>query len=202
MTNTTAPAPSASHVLDVYKSATPEQIESGLAWYADALKIADALAAKYGVAPRVAAGIIAALSPMNSWGANLNLAARFLDAGGLHSGYLGGGLAKARAILAGEHPLDVLTSDKVQNFYLCIVSAGLDVDAVCVDRHAYSIAVNERTVEVPGLSAKRYNALANVYREAASALGIAPAQVQAVTWVAWRSRYWSDGAWDGTTVTA
>jgi hypothetical protein len=197
MTNTeTLPTPSAANVIDVYRSATPDQLAAGLGWYADARRIADAFAVKYGVTREQAAGVIAALSPLNSWGANINLAGRFLEAGGLHAGYLGKMLAKGRAILGGTEPLDVLTSDKIRNFYLCIISAG-QTEAVCVDRHAYSIAVAERTVNVPSLGKRRYAALAATYTEAALELGVTAAQVQAVTWVAWRARYWNEGAFDG-----
>src|SRR6478735_1435152 len=151
--------PSVRNVTRVFRTATPEQLSGALDWYADANRVAAALAVKNDVSLSVAAGVIAALSPLNSWGANVNLAARFLEAGGLTSGYLKVGLAKAARILAGEDVLTVLASDKVRNFYLCIVSAG-ETDGVCVDRHAYDIAVNTRHTDAtrPGLTGKRYAA--------------------------------------------
>ncbi len=201
----TAPLPSTRNVTRVFRTATPEQITGALDWYLDARTVADALAVKSGVTLDVAAGVLAALSPLNSWGANVNLAARFLATpGGLTAGYLRVGLDKARRIVAGHDILSVLHSDKVSAFYAGIVAAG-ETDAVCVDRHAYDIAVNTRHNEGdrPKLSKGRYNAVADTYRAAAGILSrevgmiLYPAQVQSITWVTWRQRYWAAGAFDG-----
>ncbi len=195
---TTLPAPSTRNVTRVFREATPDQVAAGLDWYADAYKIAGALAARYDVTLDTAAGILAALSPLNSWGANVNLAARFLDAGGLTSGYLGTGLRAGARILAGGSPLSVLAGKKVNNFFRCIVSAG-ETDAVCVDRHAFDLAVNTRQTDAvrPNLKGARYDTVADAYRRAARILGVHAAQVQAVTWVSWRQRFWAVGAFDG-----
>jgi len=188
------------NVTGVYRTASVEHVQAGQDWYADAYRIAGSIAERHGVSTDTAAGIIAALSPLNSWGANVTLADRFIAAGGLNEGYLGVGLTKAQKILDGAAPLTVLKSDKVSNFYRCIATAGI-TDAVCVDRHAYSIAHASRTVQVPSLTPSRYAAIAETYRRAARILSrqgvkVSPAQVQAVTWVSWRSRYWSAGAFD------
>lgn len=169
-------------------------------WYADAHHIADMLARKNGIPTNAASGIIAALSPLQSWGANVNLAARLIENGGLDSGYLSVGLRKANAILSGTDPLDVLLSDKVRNFYLSISAAG-ETDAVCVDRHAWALATNRRGDETK-LSGARYAAVADAYRRAATiatreaGTPVHAAQLQAITWVSWRARYWAEGAWD------
>lgn len=196
--------PSTRNITRVFRTATPEQVEQGMAWYADARRIATALAGQNGTSVEVAAGVIAALSPLNSWGANVNLAARLMAAGGLSEGYLKIGLRKANAILGGTEPLAVLTSDKIRNFYLCIAAGG-ETDAVCVDRHAYSLAVAHRFNEsegdkMPNLSKGRYAETADAYRRAAVRLGVHAAQVQAVTWTAWRSRFWAAGAFDSHSV--
>lgn len=201
--STPALTPSTRNITRVFRSATAEQVASAADWYADAYRIADALADKYGVTVETAAGVIAALSPLQSWGANVNLAARFLAAGGLTSGYLSVGLAKAKRILDGEHPEKVLTSNKVGAFYAGIVSAG-QTDVVCVDRHAWSLAVNHRYAEgtIPSLTGKRYEAAADAYRKAArilsreTGIALSPAMVQSVTWIVWRARFWSEGAFD------
>lgn len=193
------PTPTAANVLAVWETATAEQRATGLAWYSDARIIADALAARYSILEASACGILAALSPLNSWGANVNLAGRFLEAGGLTEGYLSLGLGKAQRILNGEDPRTVLASKthfKVPSFFECILSAGM-TDAVCVDRHGYSIAVGERVINTPSLTGKRYRTLAAAYVDAASTLpGVTPAQVQAVTWTVWRQRFWAIGAFD------
>lgn len=190
-------APATRNVTRIFRAATPAQYEAGMAWYADARNIAEVFANFHGIPVEAAAGVIAALSPLQSWGANVSLAARLIAAGGLSEGYLSDGLGKANAILAGANPADVLTSHKVGNFYRCIVAGG-DTSDVCVDRHAYSLAVNKRYEgEIPNLTPKRYTAVADTYRRAGDILGVAPARVQAVTWGVWRQRFWAPGAFDG-----
>lgn len=189
--------PSTRNVTRIFRAASPAHVVKGMTWYSDAREVASALAVRNNVPVEVAVGVIAATSPLNSWGSNVNLSARLLAAGGLDSGYLSIGLAKANAIVRdGVDPLDVLTSDKIRNFYLSILSGG--DDGVCIDRHAFSLAVNHRFAEgnIPSLTGKRYAATAETYRRAGAILGVAPARVQAVTWLSWRARFWSEGAFD------
>lgn len=196
-------SPSVRNITRVFRTATPEEVQAGADWYADARRIAGVYAERYGVTVEVAAGVIAALSPLNSWGNNLNLAARFLEAGGLDAGYLKANLAKARAILAGAPILPTLSGLKVSNFYLSIVSGGQS--GVCIDRHAYALAANDRAAsnEIPSLSPKRYAEYVDAYTRAAKILSresgttITPAQVQSVTWTLWRRMWWAEGAFDG-----
>ena len=190
------------NITAVFRSADAELIAEGVAWYADARLIADALAARHSLPVHVTAGVLAALSPLNSWGNNVNLAARMLASGGtLSSGYLKANLAKARRIIA-EGNIDALGGLKVNNFYRSIISGG--ADGITIDRHAYCLAFNDRsmTQKVPKLSATRYAEIAERYRRASVILSkeygmpLSPAVVQAVTWVVWRRRYWGAGAFD------
>jgi hypothetical protein len=185
------------NIVAVYRSATPEQIAQGMAWYADAAGIAADFSRRYGYTLDQCAGVIAALSPMNSWGNNVRLAERFLKEGGLTSGYLTKMLAKGRAILGGAPLADVLTSNKISAFAECILSAG-NTRAVCVDRHAQDIALDIRHTDSarPALGKRAYALIADAYRAAGDTLGVSPARVQAITWVTWRRRYWSEGAFD------
>lgn len=196
--------PSTRNITRLFRTASAEQIAAGAEWYAEANDLATEWAARFDLSVETVAGIIAALSPMQSWAANVSLAERFLVAGGLHEGYLGANLAKARAILAGAEPVATLGGLKVTNFYLGIVSRGRE--GVCVDRHAYSLSVNTRFPEgtIPSLSPKRYAEVADTYRNAATILrregfDVTPAQVQSVTWVLWRQKFWAVGAWDRKT---
>ena len=191
------------NITRVFRSASEEQHVNGRSWYLDANSIANALSSAYDVSFEQAAGIIAALSPMQSWGNNVNIATRFIAAGGLQSGGLKANLAKAQAILDGADIVSTLRGNKVVAFFHCIVANGLS-DAVCVDRHAYDVATGIRHNDAtrPSLSDKRYAECVDAYQRAARILSrewgapISPAQVQAVTWVAWRARYWSEGAFD------
>lgn len=190
------------NITAVFRSADAALIEEGIAWYSDAKLIAEAFAAKHNVSLSVSAGVLAALSPLNSWGANVNLAARMLASGGtLDRGYLRANLAKARRIIA-EGTTDALGGLKVNNFYASILSGG--AEGVTIDRHAWCIAHNDRSKSnnIPSLTPKRYAEIAERYVRAARILSreydmpLSAAVVQAVTWVAWRRRYWGAGAFD------
>ena len=194
--------PSTRNITRLFRTATTEQIVAGAAWYEDAYAVASALAVKNGVTVEIAAGVIAAVSPLNSWGANVNLAARILAAGGLSSGYLTLGLNKATAILKGADILKTLNGEKISNFYLSIVSQGRK--GVCIDRHSWSLSVNVRYAEgnIPNIKGKRYAAAVAAHVQAAKILSreygfeITPAQVQSVTWKLWRAKFWAEGAYD------
>lgn len=201
----TTRTPKTRNITMLFRKATPAEIAEGIQWYRDAHEIAEALGAKNGITVERAAGIIAALSPMNAWGSNVNLAARFMAAGGLTEGYLKNGLKKADRILHGEQILQVLTSLKIRNFYLGIASEG--ILGVCLDRHSWSVACGHRFGNfMPTLTPKRYAAGVEAYTRAARILSkeydeeFTPAQVQAITWKLYRRMYWSDGAFDSFTI--
>ena len=190
------------NITAVFRSADAALIEEGIAWYSDAKLIAEAFAAKHNVSLSVSAGVLAALSPLNAWGNNVNLAARMLASGGtMTHGYLHTNLAKARRIIT-EGNVDALGGLKVSNFYASILSGG--AEGVTIDRHAWRIAHNDRSKsnKIPKLTPKRYAEIAERYVRAARILSreydmpLTPAIVQAVTWVVWRRRYWGAGAFD------
>lgn len=199
--------PSVRNITRLFRTATPEQIQSGADWYADAHRIAVGFSPLYSVTYEQAAGVIAATSPLQSWGANVNLAARILEANALgetlRSGYLSVGLDKAARILAGEDIETVLNGDKITNFYRGILTSGRE--GVCIDRHSWSLAVNHRYPEgtIPNLKGKRYALAVEAHVKAAKILSkeynmeITPAQTQAVCWILWRRLWWSEGAFDG-----
>jgi len=186
------------NILAVYRSANAEQIAQGMDWYSVANSTAVAFSQQSGYSVDQCAAVIAAVSPNNGWGANKRLAGKVIDAKGTkRDGYFKANLDKANRVLNGEDISEVLTSQKVGAFYAGIATNGM-TDVVCVDRHAYCIAVNDRsqTNDVP-MTPKRYSLIAQAYREAAEIIGITGAQCQAITWVAWRQRYWAAGAFDG-----
>lgn len=196
-------SPSVANVLAVYHGAFDYHLRFGLEWYAIAHR--EALRMGGGRANHLSrnAGIIAALSPMNKWDNNLNKARQLVSMRGrvtVERGRpngigLGNNVAKAIAIYNGADPLDILGGDKVRAFYRTIVDPTGDIDPV-IDRHAFDIAVGERTNEKRrgALSRKGvYAEFAAVYREAARIAGIGSAQMQAITWVAWREAIGIDG---------
>ena len=190
------------NVTRVFRTATPKQLDSGLSWYLSANTIANALGETHGIGVHKAAGVLAALSPLRSWADNVNLGARFIAAGGLTEGAFALSLGKAQAILDGADILKTLNGNKTKAFYACIATNGL-TDLVCIDRHAYDVATNTRHTDTTRvITDKRYKAAVSAYNGAAVILSrelgypVSGAQVQAVTWLAWRARYWNDGAFD------
>jgi hypothetical protein len=194
--NNVTDTPSVSNVLAVYNGAFEEHLRFGLSWYPTAHR--EALRMGGGRAQHLErnAGIIAALSPLNGWTNNIRKAREVISkrgrievVKGQPNGIgLGANVAKAVAIYHGADPLDVLSGDKVRAFYRTILDPTGDIDPV-IDRHAFDIAVGERTDEKRrgALSRKGvYSEFAHVYREAAKIAGIGSAQMQAITWVAWR----------------
>jgi hypothetical protein len=208
-------------ILRVYRPAVVAGIPSTAAWYGEAGDLCQTVADGTGLPVEVVAGVLAAVSPLNSWGANVNLAVKIIRhhlAGDvLLTGYLGTGLRKAAAILAGEDVATTLNSPKITNFWRCIASRGTDADAVCIDRHAWDIVTNtrhrdgadrgdDRLPVRPSINGARYAWAADAYRRAAVIASreqgrqVTASEVQAVTWMAWRARYWTPGAFDGHTL--
>jgi len=190
------------NITALFRTATPSEIEAGADWYRDAHEIAVSMAHNYCTTVEVSAGVLAALSPLQSWGANVNLAHRFLAAGGLDAGYLKANLKKARQILAGAPIEATLSGLKVTNFYRSVITEG--AEGICIDRHAWRVVTGAKSIagDIPSLSPKRYAEAAECYTRAARILGretgldLSPGQVQSVTWTLWRRRWWSVGAWD------
>ena len=172
------------NVIDVWNSATNDQLSVGRNWYRTAHQIADMMTDGD---VEIGAGLLAALSPQTSWWLNIELASDAYDTG-VPSRHVGDALSKANRILAGVDPVQVLPMQrKTGHFYRCILDPA-DAEAVCIDRHAHDVAVGQRYGDASrGLNAHgRYNLIAEVYREAARRLGELPQTVQAVTWVVWR----------------
>lgn len=171
--------------------ATDADIVEGTLWYSTAHGIAATLADEFGITLEAAAGIIAALSPQNGWDNNIAAARAFLEDPTVDV-HFHNACEKARAILAGAHPLAALRGRKVRSFYKNIANP-LQYGPVTIDRHAVAILSNFR--DTPSfLTAhpkhlERYGAYhlaAAVYRAVARDLQIPPHHLQAIAWVTWR----------------
>lgn len=198
----------ARNICRLYREATLEQRTSGREWYRDAHDIAAALAERHALPVADVAGVIAALSPLRSWGDNVTLAARAIRQNGLESGAFKDSVHKVNAILRDcQNPGDVLGGDKVRAFWHCIATAG-ETSAVCIDRHAYDAATNTRHSydTRPRLSSKRYAEVAAAYVRASQILSaelgerLTPSAVQATVWLVWRAKFWAAGAYDSYTL--
>lgn len=175
----------ARNIMTVWSLASTEEYIAGRDWYRTAHLTATMLADGD---VRKGAGVLAALSPQTSWWLNVELAADAFDAS-VATRHTRDSCRKANRILRGADPADVLPMRrKTGHFFRCIVNPS-DPDAVCIDRHAYDVAVGIPLGDwLRGLSAYgRYELVASAYRLAASELDVIPSTVQAVTWVAWRN---------------
>lgn len=161
--------------------------ENGLTWYPEALSFCASAAKLFGLEINQVAGIVAALSPLQSWRRNKIVALEFLerysmgaDLAGLSQ--TGNNLIKAARIYNGENPLDVLGGLKVRSFYRNIM---LDDSSVTIDRHAASIALDGANLCPSGdmrLTSKLYAQIEQAYIECAELLGYKPYTLQAIVW--------------------
>lgn len=190
-------------ILAVFFSATTSETIEGQRWYSDARLFCEQVAATYlgGIEHgkvKTVAGVLSAVSPSNRWERNkidaealVKEHSRGGDCSNIKVCSYGSNKVKAIQILDGREPLDVLSGQKVRSFYGCVLG---EKDSVCVDGHAYSIWLGERvaTSKTPKISEKLYSSIAADYACAAEQISTITgeswiaAQVQAVTWVAWR----------------
>lgn len=193
-----------------FRRANSDDIIAGVEWYQKAHLLAEELGFEYGKSLEQASAVIAALSPQLSWAMNVK-AAREVFASGTTGGVLGPNVAKAQRILEGE-PIKSVIGDsltaksgfKVRAFHQCILTAGRDEYAVCIDRHAHALASGSR--DTPSLTANRYREVAHSFRQATQILNaedpqdlrpiLTPSAVQATVWITWRRRFWANGAHD------
>ena len=187
------------NILAVFFSASAAEVIEGEEWYSRANLICRQLAHQYDCQLEHAAGVIAALSPNNRWERNVADAQRLfavyensdLNINDVRVCTFNKNKEKAIRILEGEHPLDVLSGNKVRAFYGCIAG----YNDVCVDGHAYAIWAGQHipTTKTPKISDKLYASIAEDYRRAAQQINqitgkcYTGAQVQAITWVTWRN---------------
>jgi hypothetical protein len=178
-------------ILQMYRSATEEQVLAGEAWYETARNEAKQLSKDYKVSYRCAAGVIAVLSPRSKWNKNKEDARAILRAATSGSEILpkvsayGKNRDKAWRIAKGESPASVLGGPKVNAFYrnICGDYNGVTVDvwtARVAEPYNHSFAGRD----------KDYETIAEAYKNAAMDLNTFPAFVQAVCWVTVRK---SDG---------
>jgi hypothetical protein len=187
------------NILAVFFNATDLETINGAKWYRTANNAALIMAERYSVSLEIAAGMIAALSPNNRWERNLTDADSMIRAysiGGHNAadstkvGTYNANKIKALAILSGDDCLQILGGLKVRAFYDCIIGG----DSVCIDGHAYAIWKGERipTSQTPKITPKIYDSIVADYRQAARVINLilqadySAAQIQAITWIAWR----------------
>jgi hypothetical protein len=178
------------NITATYRAATTAERAEGRSWYATARLVAESLDP---ADPVRAAAVLAVLSPRLSWERNVEAA------GAAYSGQptrtLKANEDKARRILNGEDPEDVVSGPKVRAFWAAIVDPD-NAEAIVIDRHAIDIAAgaildDEQRGKLLGRKGA-YGEVAKLYRSAARRLSkefntdLTAVDVQATTWVSWR----------------
>lgn len=178
------------NIWEAYEAASNHDIVEGLGWYEAAKHECQLLARRNGLKLETAIAVVAALSPRVNWGRNV-IAAEALVRGYPGEGF-GANKDKARRILAGAAPLDVLSGNKVVSFYHNI-RRPTSSNEVTLDRWALRVAYGSGyTAKINTPTDKQYWEVANIYREVAAEVGLLPLQLQAITWVSIKRRA---GAW-------
>lgn len=185
-------------LVTAYKGATYYEKLEGMQWYSDAYQYAIYLHVSYGLGRytlRQMVELISVVSPGSKWeDVNMSLPEKLVS---FHSAGISitdkswpvypSSILKAKQILDGNS--GVLKGNKVRAF----------ADAIDGDKN--SVAIDGWMVKMlydnPGLFWKNtavtsdgmYNKMSDAVRDAAMFVGIAPALLQAVTWVAYRNQW-------------
>jgi hypothetical protein len=195
--------PDITNILAVYFQATPVDIQEGTVWYNNAHSISQRLSDKYNLPLSTVVGVVSALSPNNKWDRNILDAEQTIKAYCMGYDYpkvctFGGNKDKAITILeceidSSENICAILKGNKTIAFFRGIYTDGA-CNEITVDGHAFNIWRGQYTSlnEVPAISNKLYAEVSNAYKAAAEAIydltddSYSAAQIQAITWVAWR----------------
>lgn len=163
----------------------PKAVQEGSHWYDRANEHATRIGKLAGGDTAMGAGIIASLSPQNSWNKNLADAETLARKGTV--GGLPHQVAKAKRILAGEASSDVLKGLKETPFNHNILNPN-DPNYVTVDRHHHDAGIGREFGKADrGLGAQgRVNIFHKATNAAALHLGIeVPSRFQASIWSPW-----------------
>ena len=179
-------------ILSVYEESNPAEYTRGMRWYPDANNIAHSLVKLSGakvLSSDHGAGVIAALSPNESWPQNVRRAKQLARTG--HTTGPRAFVDVATRIFNGESADEVLfephrNNFKVRHFYRNIGNPAC-AEAVTVDRHARSMISHAPSGAFgKSLNEQEYESIAAMFQEAATIEKILPNQMQAITWLAWR----------------
>jgi hypothetical protein len=186
----------------IFKLATPQEIQDGVIWYAEAQKVAQQISLDLSVPLHIVVGVIAALSPNNKWKRNI-VNARELIKAFTNGDYMESVKVstyhtmrlKAWHILqangSSEQVVKALNGQKIIAFYHCIMGE----NTCCVDGHARNIFYGERiglTNNKTSIGKKEYTTIASAYTRAAIIQSkkhnrsFKAYEIQAITWVTWR----------------
>lgn len=166
------------------QAAPAEVRELGRVWYDGARWECERMGEDFARPPYAVAGIVAALSPRQTWARNLVVAAEVL-AGHTPSGVFRGQLLKAWRIDEGEHPETALRGPKTSSFWRSIMGGRTTAD-VCIDGWMLG-AIAGCKPEQPHynwLARKgQYARAQRIIGAVAERIGEDPVTTQAIVWV-------------------
>ena len=137
-------------------------------------------------------GVVSALSPMQEWNKNKEIAIELIMTG--DTGYMERGKQKARDILKLPSVVicidteikSILNGEKTKTFYENMVYPTRS-SGVTVDRHAISIAIGHIADDKEqSISKDVYTFIEKCYIMTAETLGLAPLHLQSITWQTWK----------------
>ena len=137
-------------------------------------------------------GVVSALSPMQEWNKNKEIAIELIMTG--NCGYMERGKQKARDILKLPSVVicidteikSILNGEKTKTFYENMVYPTRS-SGVTVDRHAISIAIGRIADDKEqAISTRAYKFIEECYIATAEKLGLTPLHLQSITWQAWK----------------
>ena len=184
-----SPAAMRANVAHVYSLATADDVARGEQWYPLAHGIVTEWADTFGRSLANVACVIAALSPQNYWHRNLIQADDVLHGLDVSIRGIEANIRKARAIYR-DNATDTLpyfpTGYKVRAF-ACNLAG--DSNIVTVDTHALQILAGNPIARLRVRSWTAYAEYASAYVDVAQRVKLAPATLQAITWVTWKRLY-------------
>jgi len=178
-------------IQDVLERATQPEIDGGIAWYRNANEMCQEWLDRYPNVQSLAhmVGILAALSPIESWTGNIRKALRLLETGKCYG--LGYTVRDATAIYKGTHPDVVLFDEKrnntkVRSFFRNIYDPD-DPEHVTVDRHMIGLLLDDPGAgQTKRIAAADHEWVRDRFQSVAEQTGLVPNELQAITWVTWR----------------
>jgi hypothetical protein len=171
-------------------SASASDWREGLAWYQLASDQADYWRKQ--VCPwvdhRTFCGVVAIVSPNNSWDVTIRYAADYFEYKRIYA--TDNQKEKIRLWLQGEWVWDEKTGPKILSFFSNLSRPKTSLD-VTIDRHCIrawlGASVAAAYPDRIGVNYKTYNLIAESYRTVARQYDILPSQLQAVVWL-WARR--------------
>lgn len=186
------------NIIGIYNQANADELRAGLTWYKTAEKVLRTRKDLRSYPIWKTAAVTAALSPRMPWDRNISATATVLKAvdAGLNPSdvkvttfHANKDKAFEIAQLPNSYPqseaLAILRGPKTCAFMRNLSG---DMSCVTVDGHATNIALGTSTSldNVVTLTKTQYLLIEALYIEAASRVGVEPAQMQAITWVTYR----------------